>query len=173
MGEVVRHADHGRSPAVRVVVAVVFAVFLSGPTAAVAAAAGSGGADPVGTVLSGLGGAPTTSDSPVSPSHFSFTVTTSLLKGPNGVDLNNGAVRNDPGALLFVTPTWDPGEVCGCVYDSHPVGVSYTPQRRSGSSSTRTTRPSNPERATTSSSSRRRQRMRSGGPPPRPASAST
>ena len=125
MGEVTRKSDHGRSPMARVVMTVVFAVFLCGPTAVVAAAAGSVGVDPVGTGSSGLGGAPTTSDVPASPSHFSFTVTSSLIKGPNGVDINNGAVRNDPGALLFVTPTWDPGEVCGCVYDSHPVGVYY------------------------------------------------
>lgn len=125
MGEVTRKSDHGRSPMARVVMTAVFAVFLCGPTAVVAAAAGSVGVDPVGTGSSGLGGAPTTSDVPASPSHFSFTVTSSLIKGPNGVDINNGAVRKDPGALLFVTPSWDPGEVCGCVYDSHPVGVYY------------------------------------------------
>jgi hypothetical protein len=39
--------------------------------------------------------------------------------------LNNGATNNAPGALLFVTPNWDPGELCNCVFNDAPLGVRY------------------------------------------------
>jgi hypothetical protein len=54
-----------------------------------------------------------------------------VVAGPGGrridsdVEINNFAANNRPGAILFVTPNWDAGGVCGCIYDSSPVGVWY------------------------------------------------
>ena len=36
--------------------------------------------------------------------------------------LTNG----NPNAIVVVTPNWNPGGVCPCVYNNHPIGVWYT-----------------------------------------------
>lgn len=57
-------------------------------------------------------------------SHFVWTAT-SANSGGDSTFINNFATNNRPGAILFVTPNWDAGGVCGCVYDTSPVGVWY------------------------------------------------
>ncbi len=57
-------------------------------------------------------------------SHFVWTAT-SANSGGDSTFINNFATNNRPGAILFVTPNWDQGGVCGCVYDRAPVGVWY------------------------------------------------
>jgi hypothetical protein len=37
----------------------------------------------------------------------------------------NGATDNEPGDLLFVTPDYDPHDVCGCAYETGAIGVYY------------------------------------------------
>ncbi len=57
-------------------------------------------------------------------SHFVWTATSSNVS-VWFTFINNGATNGDPNALLFVTPTYDPGGVCGCVTDPAPIGVLY------------------------------------------------
>jgi hypothetical protein len=57
-------------------------------------------------------------------SHFVWTAT-SANSGGDSTFINNFATNNRPGDILFVTPNWDQGGVCGCVYDRSPVGVWY------------------------------------------------
>jgi hypothetical protein len=57
-------------------------------------------------------------------SHFIWTTTSSNIQLFASF-INNGATNGDPNALLFVTPTYDPGEICGCVTDPAPVGVIW------------------------------------------------
>ena len=33
--------------------------------------------------------------------------------------------NNNPNAILFIVPSYNPGEVCPCAYEDHPVGVYY------------------------------------------------
>ena len=58
------------------------------------------------------------------PSHFIQTATSSNIVDDFTL-INNGATNGNPNALLFVTPNYDPGQVCGCVYEPVPVGVFY------------------------------------------------
>jgi hypothetical protein len=39
--------------------------------------------------------------------------------------INNAATNGEPNALLFVTPTYDPGGVCGCAIESAPVAAIW------------------------------------------------
>ena len=39
--------------------------------------------------------------------------------------INNRATNGKPHALVFVTPTWNPSNTTGGIYDDHPVGVWY------------------------------------------------
>lgn len=57
-------------------------------------------------------------------SHFVWTAASSNVNIAFTF-INNGATNGDPGALLFVTPSYDPGGVCGCVSDPAPVGVAW------------------------------------------------
>jgi hypothetical protein len=57
-------------------------------------------------------------------SHFVWTATPANTGG-DSTFINNFATNDRPGDRLFVTPNWDQGGVCGCVYDSSPVGVWY------------------------------------------------
>ena len=56
-------------------------------------------------------------------SHFIWTATSSNTSG-NATLINNLATDGAPGALLFVTPNFDPGGVNGG-YDNSPIGVYY------------------------------------------------
>jgi hypothetical protein len=39
--------------------------------------------------------------------------------------LNDLRLNWQPNLLLFATPNWNPGNVCGCNFDSHSLGVYY------------------------------------------------
>ena len=39
--------------------------------------------------------------------------------------IDNPLTNGNPNAILFVTPNYDPGGVCPCMHDSHPIGVYY------------------------------------------------
>jgi hypothetical protein len=57
-------------------------------------------------------------------SHFVWTATSANTSGDSTL-INNFATNNRPGDLLFITPNWTQGGVCGCIYDPSPVGVRY------------------------------------------------
>src|SRR5579864_5150247 len=59
-------------------------------------------------------------------SHFIWTATSSNVQ-TSFTFINNGATNGAPNALLFVTPAYDSGGVCGCVVDSSPLGVIWAP----------------------------------------------
>ncbi|HEY6406913.1 MAG TPA: hypothetical protein VIY29_05540, partial [Ktedonobacteraceae bacterium] len=40
---------------------------------------------------------------------------------------NNPATNNNPNAILFVTPNWDPGGIFIYAFETHPLGVWYNP----------------------------------------------
>ncbi len=67
--------------------------------------------------------------SPWPTQHFTFTSTASNLDGDAAL-INNFATNNQPGALVFATPNYDVGGICGC-HDSTPtntpIGVGYIP----------------------------------------------
>lgn len=46
----------------------------------------------------------------------------------NWTALNNPVTNNNPNAIVFATPNWNPGGAGG-VYDNHPIGVWYTGTR--------------------------------------------
>ena len=58
------------------------------------------------------------------PSHFVVNGSSATVGGDTTF-INNGATNGQPGDLLFVSQNWDANGVCGCVYDSSPVGVWY------------------------------------------------
>lgn len=39
--------------------------------------------------------------------------------------IDNALTNGHPNAIVFVTPNYDPGGVCGCVYANFPIGVRY------------------------------------------------
>jgi hypothetical protein len=39
--------------------------------------------------------------------------------------IDNPFTNSHPDAILFVTPNWEPGGACGCVYANFPIGVFY------------------------------------------------
>jgi hypothetical protein len=55
-------------------------------------------------------------------SHFIFTAPGN---GTFAAGINNGATNGEGNALLFVTPNYSAGGVCGCVSDSVPIAVVY------------------------------------------------
>ena len=56
-----------------------------------------------------------------------FVQTTTLANsGGETTAIDNALTNGNPNALLMVTPNYDPGGVCGCVYDNHPIGVYYS-----------------------------------------------
>jgi hypothetical protein len=57
-------------------------------------------------------------------SHFIWTATSSNI-GAYATFIDNAATNNNPNALLFVTPSYEPGGVCGCVTDPAPIGVEW------------------------------------------------
>ena len=59
-------------------------------------------------------------------SHFIQTATSSNLIGGGFItEINNAATNGNPNAVLFVTPVFNSGGVCGCVAFSDPVAVYY------------------------------------------------
>jgi hypothetical protein len=59
-------------------------------------------------------------------SHFVWTATTANSSG-DSTFINNAATNGRPGAILFITPNYNQGGVCGCFNDRSPVGVWYNP----------------------------------------------
>ena len=57
-------------------------------------------------------------------SHFIWTTTSSNVSS-SFTTINNGATNGAPKALLFITPNYDPGGVCGCVTDLAHVGAVW------------------------------------------------
>jgi hypothetical protein len=57
-------------------------------------------------------------------SHFVFTADSANTSGDSAY-LVNGATNNRPNDLLFVTPNFTPGGVCGCLYEPGALGVFY------------------------------------------------
>ncbi len=67
---------------------------------------------------------------PAAPVSATVTVTSHFVYTAPGSDLfvapiNNGATNGAGNALLFVTPNYSAGGVCGCVAQTVPVGVVY------------------------------------------------
>lgn len=56
--------------------------------------------------------------------HFVWTADSSDTEG-DSVFIDSAATNGQPTDLLFVSLNWDPGRVCGCVDDAHPIGVWY------------------------------------------------
>ena len=67
---------------------------------------------------------------PAAPASSAVTVTSHFIWVAPGNGLfvtpvNNAATNGAANALLFVTPNYSAGGVCGCVADSVPIGVVY------------------------------------------------
>jgi hypothetical protein len=75
-------------------------------------------------VAVGLSGTASAGASVTVTSHFVWTANASNTSGDTAF-IVNGATNALPNDVLFVTPNWDPTDLCGCVYDNHPVGVWY------------------------------------------------
>jgi hypothetical protein len=58
-------------------------------------------------------------------SHFIWTATSSNTISGFVTEINNAATNGNPNAILFVTPVYDSGGVCGCVTMTDPVAVYY------------------------------------------------
>ena len=67
---------------------------------------------------------------PAAPVSATVTVTSHFVYTAPGNDLfvapiNNDATNGEGNALLFVTPNYSAGGVCGCVAQTVPIGVIY------------------------------------------------
>jgi hypothetical protein len=67
---------------------------------------------------------------PASPASATVTVTSHFIDTAAGntffvSPINNGATNGEANALLFVTPNYSAGGVCGCVAQTIPIGVVY------------------------------------------------
>jgi hypothetical protein len=40
--------------------------------------------------------------------------------------IDNALINANPNAIMLVTPNYNPGGGCGCIYDNHPIGVYYS-----------------------------------------------
>jgi hypothetical protein len=58
-------------------------------------------------------------------SHFIWTATSSNTIDGFITEINNDATNDNPDAILFVTPVYDSGGVCGCVDMTDPIAVFY------------------------------------------------
>jgi hypothetical protein len=58
-------------------------------------------------------------------SHFIWTATSSNTIDGLVTEINNAATNGNPNAILFVTPVYDSGGVCGCVTMTDPIAVYY------------------------------------------------
>ncbi len=55
---------------------------------------------------------------------FAYRVTAGNTTGVSTY-IDNALTDGHPNAIVFVTPNWDPGGVCPCVYNNHNIGVWY------------------------------------------------
>jgi hypothetical protein len=60
-------------------------------------------------------------------SHFIQTATSANLIDGFITEIDNAATNGNPNAIVFVTPVYNSGGVCGCVAFSDPVAVYYVP----------------------------------------------
>jgi hypothetical protein len=51
-------------------------------------------------------------------------IATALNSAGDWTDLDNSTTNNNPSAVVYVTPNWNPGG-SGGTYDNHPIGVWY------------------------------------------------
>jgi hypothetical protein len=58
-------------------------------------------------------------------SHFIWTATSSNTIDGFITEINNAATNGNPNAILFVTPVFNAGGVCGCVDMTDPIAVFY------------------------------------------------
>jgi hypothetical protein len=58
-------------------------------------------------------------------SHFIWTATSSNTIDGFITEINNDATNGNPDAILFVTPVFNSGGVCGCVDMTDPIAVFY------------------------------------------------
>jgi len=58
-------------------------------------------------------------------SHFIWTATSSNTIDGFISEINNDATNGNPNAILFVTPVFNSGGVCGCVDMTDPIAVFY------------------------------------------------
>ena len=40
--------------------------------------------------------------------------------------IDNALINANPNAIMLVTPNYNPGGGCGCIYDNHPIGMYYS-----------------------------------------------
>ena len=52
-------------------------------------------------------------------------IATPLNSASDWTDLDSPATNNQPSALVFITPNWNPGGRGIGVYNNHPIGVWY------------------------------------------------
>jgi hypothetical protein len=57
-------------------------------------------------------------------SHFVWTADSANTSGDSAF-IVNGATNGEPKDLLFVTPNFTVGGICGCVYLPDPIGAWY------------------------------------------------
>jgi hypothetical protein len=67
---------------------------------------------------------------PAGPASATVTVTSHFIFDTPGIGnfvapINNDATNGEGNALLFVTPNYSAGGVCGCVAQTVPIGVTY------------------------------------------------
>jgi hypothetical protein len=74
-------------------------------------------------VAGGMMVAPTAAHADTQPSHFVFTATAANITNGNA-EINNLATNGDAGAILFVSPNYDPGGV-NYQYDNAVIGIFY------------------------------------------------
>ena len=53
-----------------------------------------------------------------------FVHTATFVYG-NHTFISNALTDGNPNAIVFVTPNYNPGDICGCVYANFPIGVYY------------------------------------------------
>jgi hypothetical protein len=57
-------------------------------------------------------------------SHFVYVTSAANTSGDTSY-IVNGATNNQPNDLVFVTPNYNANGICGCVFESAPIGVWY------------------------------------------------
>ncbi len=90
-------------------------------------AAAVGGVALVGTAFQVVVEAPPASATVTVTSHFIWTATSSNTIDGFITEINNAATNGNPNAILFVTPVYNAGGVCGCVNMTDPIAVFYVP----------------------------------------------
>ena len=79
----------------------------------------------VGMALQVVVEAPPASATVTVTSHFIWTATSSNTIDGFITEINNAATNGNPNAILFVTPVFNAGGVCGCVNMTDPIAVYY------------------------------------------------